>query len=129
VLKPKAVHTSPKLPTASHSPLPRRVLTLSPGAVAAHQGSIDAAAEFAAWMLWFFVADRTRLLPYGAKSYSRDIFLVCFAALVAVAFGTGVRKEQRTMSLSRQQTEEWKGWMQVRLHGHAGVYARCLYCR
>lgn len=64
-------------------------------------------------MIWFFVADRTLLLKAGVKSYSRDVFITAFAAIIAIAFGSSLKQEKRIMTLSRQQTEEWKGWMQV----------------
>eukprot|EP00892_Ulva_mutabilis_P008402 jgi/Ulvmu1/5934/UM026_0056.1 len=90
-----------------------RVLSLNGTAVRYHHDTISALAEFSAWMIWFFLSDRTRLLEAGVKSYSRDVFLTAFATIIAIAFGSSVRPEKRMMILSRQQTEEWKGWMQV----------------
>ena len=69
-------------------------------------------------LLWFYVADRTSLLPYGAKSYSRDVLGFIFLALTLVAFFTSVKPCRVAVLLNRQQTEEWKGWMQVRLLHH-----------
>ena len=66
-------------------------------------------------MLWIFLADRTSVFGTGTKDYNRDLFLAVLATFILVAFGSGVRTEKRVMTLSRQQTEEWKGWMQVRL--------------
>ena len=65
-------------------------------------------------MVWYYISDRTTLLPFGAKSYSRDIFATVYAVIVIAAFAGSMRKEKRVMTLSRQQTEEWKGWMQAR---------------
>ena len=64
-------------------------------------------------LLWFYVADRTSLLPYGTKSYSRDVLGFIFLALTLVAFFTSLRPCRVAVLLNRQQTEEWKGWMQV----------------
>lgn len=69
-------------------------------------------AEFSMWMILFLISDRTQILRSGEKSYSRDVFLTAFAAVIAVSFGS-FREEKRAMTLSRHQTEEWKGWMQV----------------
>lgn len=63
--------------------------------------------------MWFYVADRTSLLPYGAKSYSRDVLGFIFLALTLVAFFTSLKPCRVAVLLNRQQTEEWKGWMQV----------------
>lgn len=95
-----------------------RVLTCDTEAVLANKEVLDAAAEFSAWMLWIFLADRTSVLGTGTKDYSRDLFLAVLATTILVAFGSGVRTEKRVMTLSRQQTEEWKGWMQVRFLFH-----------
>ena len=59
------------------------------------------------------MADRTSLLPYGAKSYSRDVLGFIFLALTLVAFFTSLKPCRVAVLLNRQQTEEWKGWMQV----------------
>ena len=93
--------------------VPRRVVKLDEAALIQHSDTLDAAAEFCAWMLWYYISDRTTLLPYAAKSYSRDIVATVYAVMVLVAFAGSMRKEKRVMTLSRQQTEEWKGWMQV----------------
>jgi N-acetylneuraminate 9-O-acetyltransferase len=91
------------------------VLRHEKAALLEHAGTIDAVAEFCAWMLWYYISDRTTLLPYAAKSYSRDIVATVYAVMVLTAFGASMRTEKRVMTLSQQQTEEWKGWMQARL--------------
>ena len=91
------------------------MLSCDADAVLAHKDTLEAAAEFSAWMLWIFLADRTSVFGTGTKDYNRDLFLAVLATFILVAFGSGVRTEKRVMTLSRQQTEEWKGWMQVRL--------------
>ena len=64
-------------------------------------------------MAWFFLCDRTDLLPAAAKRYDRDLFLFIFLALAAVALGTSLQPVRAPLLLNRPQTEEWKGWMQV----------------
>ena len=91
-----------------------RVLRLEPGLLAEHHVTISAVAEFCAWMLWFYVCDRTSWLPFEAKSYSRDTVAAIFAALVIAAFAGSIKVDATSSPLSRHQTEEWKGWMQVR---------------
>lgn len=90
-----------------------RVLQLHNAALLEHVGTLNAVAEFSAWMLWYYITDRTTFFPFAAKSYSRDIFGTSFAVLVVAAFAGSIRSDQKVMTLSRHQTEEWKGWMQV----------------
>jgi len=52
--------------------------------------------------------------PKTHKQYSRDIFVFLFALLVIVAFVYTIRKTPEKL-VNRDQTEEWKGWMQVSL--------------
>lgn len=47
------------------------------------------------------------------KSYSRDLFLFLFFALAAYGWCISLQKSKTTGPLNREQTEEWKGWMQV----------------
>lgn len=64
-------------------------------------------------MVWFFLCDRTDLLPASEKHYDRDLFLFIFLALTCVAFGASLQPVRTPLLLNRPQTEEWKGWMQV----------------
>ena len=64
-------------------------------------------------MAWFFLCDRTDLLPASGKHYDRDTFLFLFLALTAVALGASLQPVRAPLLLNRPQTEEWKGWMQV----------------
>ena len=52
--------------------------------------------------------------PKTNKQYSRDIFVFLFALLVIVAAVYTTRKTPEKL-VNRDQTEEWKGWMQVQL--------------
>ncbi len=49
-----------------------------------------------------------------AQAYSRDVLAFVFAALTLVAAWTSTTKARAVVLLNRQQTEEWKGWMQAR---------------
>lgn len=50
--------------------------------------------------------------PKTDKQYSRDMFVFLSALLVFVAVVFTVKKTPEKL-LNRDQTEEWKGWMQV----------------
>ena len=52
------------------------------------------------------------LRPKTKKQYSRDMFVFLSALLVIVAVVYTVRKTPEKL-INRDQTEEWKGWMQV----------------
>ena len=64
-------------------------------------------------LLWFYLVDRSAVFPYGTKSYSRDVLGFIFLGLTLVAFFTSLKQCRAPVLLNRQQTEEWKGWMQV----------------
>ena len=64
-------------------------------------------------MLWFYVADRTPALAAGPKEYIRDVFLFIFLVLTLVAGSYSMKQGRAPVLINRQQTEEWKGWMQV----------------
>merc|ERR1711988_1894009 len=70
--------------------------------------------EFGAHLVYFFVCDRTTLLfAHGKKSYSRDLFWFLYGILVIYSFAHSLGKNKASALLNREQTEEWKGWMQV----------------
>jgi hypothetical protein len=52
------------------------------------------------------------------QSYSRDLFMFIYLLICLAASLTSLRKHTTTSTsvdyLNRHQTEEWKGWMQVR---------------
>lgn len=68
--------------------------------------------EFTLIMLMFYVSDYKKLLPAGERIYARDtfLFLIFLLFLVAASFTT---RSTPDIILNRDQTEEWKGWMQV----------------
>ena len=69
--------------------------------------------ELGTIMLWYYVADRTEVFPRNPKSYSRDVLGFIFLALTLMAGWTSLKPCRTPMLLNRQQTEEWKGWMQA----------------
>ncbi|URE28197.1 CAS1 domain-containing protein [Musa troglodytarum] len=82
---------------------------------------LRAISEFGAYLLYFYVCDRTNLFGESNKNYSRDLFLFLYFLLIVVASMTSFKVHQdkspfsgkSIMYLNRHQTEEWKGWMQV----------------
>ena len=63
-------------------------------------------------MYYFYICDYVHLLPKANRTYSRDLFILFVILLFGVSGGlTG--RECNGKLLNREQTEEWKGWMQV----------------
>jgi hypothetical protein len=58
-----------------------------------------------------YVAEHTPLLARIDKTYSGDFFLFGAGLLLVAALAT-VRKSRGSEVLNRDQSEEWKGWMQ-----------------
>ena len=63
-------------------------------------------------MYFFYICDYVHLFPKANRTYSRDLFVVLMLLLFIVAAGLTC-KENNSKLLNRDQTEEWKGWMQV----------------
>lgn len=83
-------------------------------AIQKERATLKAMAEFGALLLWYFICDRTPLVPNAEKAYSRDLLAFIFLVLTCVAFGPSSLQPLKSPSLlNRPQTEEWKGWMQV----------------
>lgn len=91
-----------------------RCMLLDFDAIRANHTTLKAMAEFGSLMIWYFVCDRTPLIGEGEKEYNRDLFAFLFLILTCVAFGSSLQSIKVPVLLNRQQTEEWKGWMQVR---------------
>lgn len=87
------------------------------GVGASHLPALRAAAEFALIMGYVYLCDRTTLVPKGPKTVSRTMFWGLNGAVLLVAVATtraaGSGGETVTKPLQRDQTEEWKGWMQL----------------
>jgi hypothetical protein len=63
-------------------------------------------------MFYMYLLDDQQVLEMHTKFYNRDLFLfICLMILVAA--GVTLKPTSRPTILSRDQTEEWKGWMQI----------------
>ena len=60
---------------------------------------------------------------FWLQAYSRDVLSFIFLVLTAVNLWKAPRKYKAADLLNRQQTDEWKGWMQAR---HIGSQCLCL---
>ncbi|XP_013418784.1 protein REDUCED WALL ACETYLATION 2 [Lingula anatina] len=67
---------------------------------------------FGAIMMYFYLCDYRKVFPATERVYVRDtfLFLVFLLFLVASAFTVTPTADKL---INRDQTEEWKGWMQV----------------
>ena len=63
-------------------------------------------------MFFYYLCDDEHYFPATERTYSRDLFWFLVLLLFAVAVGL-TRKGTTDKILNREQTEEWKGWMQV----------------
>ncbi|GMI82256.1 REDUCED WALL ACETYLATION 3 [Hibiscus trionum] len=98
-----------------------RFLTMEDSFLLEHRATLRAMSEFGAILVYFYISDRTNLLGESTKKYNRDLFLFLYALLIIVSAMTSLRKHtdksafsgKSMQYLSRHQTEEWKGWMQV----------------
>ena len=82
---------------------------------------------FAMAILLCYYADRTHLFAKGEKNWSYEDFLLFMAPCLVIACASirksgcknmkleslGLKSTKTAPFLSRDQTEEWKGWMQV----------------
>jgi hypothetical protein len=62
-------------------------------------------------MLFTFICERHWYLEHSGKNYSRDTFCFILFLFFLYAFYT-IKPIKDTSILGREQTEEWKGWMQ-----------------
>jgi hypothetical protein len=122
-----SIELSPALSTdedndddASDAPL-EPTPTCSTAVSASALVTLRACAELAAIMIVMYVCDRTSLVGRGPKHQSRTEFWVVFLLCCALSL-LGLRKTHDAeragdgaslKPLQREQTEEWKGWMQV----------------
>eukprot|EP00754_Rhynchopus_humris_P008897 Rhum_TRINITY_DN13870_c0_g1::Rhum_TRINITY_DN13870_c0_g1_i2::g.65222::m.65222 len=90
------------------------MVRMHPPALVAHRLELRDAAEFGAHLCFYFFCDRTSVMPPpGEKHYSRDLFWFIYAILIAYNVAHYVEKTHAANYLNRDQTEEWKGWMQI----------------
>ena len=73
---------------------------------------LSSVAVFGSIMFFYFLCDDAHYFPASERTYSRDLFFFLTLLLFGVAAGF-TRKETADKILNREQTEEWKGWMQV----------------
>ena len=90
-----------------------KLVALNPDALARNRENLRCAVEMGTIVLWFYIADRTPAIAAGPKEYIRDVFLFIFLILTIVASGYSMKQARAPTLINRQQTEEWKGWMQV----------------
>ncbi len=67
--------------------------------------------------------------PWRAQHYSRDVLSFIFLVLTAVNLWKALRAYSKGPDLlNRQQTDEWKGWMQVRPIHSPPLVSPCPSC-
>eukprot|EP00040_Diaphanoeca_grandis_P022023 m.117824 g.117824 ORF g.117824 m.117824 type:complete len:501 (+) comp28608_c0_seq1:94-1596(+) len=71
-----------------------------------------AGVKWGAIMLWMWLLDDRQILPIHSKYYNRDLFLFILAGIFLAA-GLTLTKTKRPGVFSRDQSEEFKGWMQI----------------
>ncbi|XP_077997827.1 N-acetylneuraminate (7)9-O-acetyltransferase-like [Glandiceps talaboti] len=68
--------------------------------------------KFGLIMIYFYICDRSGFIPREQKLYTHLRFFLplCYVTLLGLFFNA---KTSQTVVLNRDQTEEWKGWMQL----------------
>lgn len=61
----------------------------------------------------FYFTDRSGLVSESGKKYDRDLFFSIFLTLSFYGLYCTLKQSKVSSPLNREQTEEWKGWMQV----------------
>ena len=65
-------------------------------------------------MLYYFFCDYLHYFAKADRTYNRDLFLfLCLLLAVVAIYFTSHESENPGKLLNREQTEEWKGWMQI----------------
>ncbi len=68
--------------------------------------------EFGAILLYSWLCENAPVFEHGKKWHSRDFFWFVTFVYLAIGATTMKANPQNTKLLNREQTEEWKGWMQ-----------------
>eukprot|EP01060_Flectonema_neradi_P013890 TRINITY_DN20613_c0_g2_i1.p1 TRINITY_DN20613_c0_g2~~TRINITY_DN20613_c0_g2_i1.p1 ORF type:complete len:535 (+),score=72.64 TRINITY_DN20613_c0_g2_i1:51-1607(+) len=90
------------------------VALLKHDALIESRDALKSMAEFGAHLIFYYACDRGYMFPDpSTKSYSRDVFWFIYFILIAYTVATSLTKSKASNYLNRDQTEEWKGWMQV----------------
>ncbi|XP_074628505.1 N-acetylneuraminate (7)9-O-acetyltransferase-like [Acropora palmata] len=63
-------------------------------------------------IFYFYLCDRTNLFFKEQKAYSHVVFVLVLVIILLLGVRTWVPAQQ-TILLNRDQTDEWKGWMQL----------------
>jgi hypothetical protein len=67
---------------------------------------------FGTAILYLFLADRTSVFLKEQKQYNVWTFTVLVLVSLAIGLATTVKRDKDMGFLNREQTDEWKGWMQ-----------------
>ncbi|KAJ9119947.1 hypothetical protein QFC24_005430 [Naganishia onofrii] len=62
---------------------------------------------------YLFIADRTTVFLKEQKSFNPWVFAVLMIAFLVIGCATTVKRDKDMGFLNREQTDEWKGWMQI----------------
>ncbi|GJZ14084.1 reduced wall acetylation 4-like protein [Tanacetum coccineum] len=100
-----------------------RFVTMEESFLLENRATLRAMSEFGGILFYFYLCDRTSLIPESGKNYNRDLFMFLYALLIIVSAMTSLKKHsdksaltgKSILYLNRHQTEEWKGWMQARV--------------
>ena len=120
--KPEGARTPPRSPRSPHMTQQSsgfvqehffKLIALDHETLHRNRENLRHVVEMGTIVLWLYVADRTTLISAGPKEYIRDVFLFIFLVLTIVASSYSTSEGRVARLINRQQTEEWKGWMQV----------------
>eukprot|EP01061_Rhynchopus_euleeides_P000601 TRINITY_DN1042_c0_g4_i1.p1 TRINITY_DN1042_c0_g4~~TRINITY_DN1042_c0_g4_i1.p1 ORF type:complete len:525 (+),score=162.49 TRINITY_DN1042_c0_g4_i1:144-1718(+) len=90
------------------------ILSLNETTLLENRTTLRDMVEFGMHLLFYFFCDRLKYLPEpSGKNYSRDFFWFVYGILVVYNFAHHIVKCNSVVYLNREQTEEWKGWMQI----------------
>lgn len=71
-----------------------------------------ALATFGVAIAYMFIADRTTVFLKEQKAYSPWTFAIMMIGWLVIGCLTTVKRDKDMGFLNREQTDEWKGWMQ-----------------
>ena len=77
---------------------------------------LDLTCRLGGILVLFYICDKTTLIPRAEKVYDRSHFIFLLVLFLLAGLASLRRCEGAKASdeiLGREQTEEWKGWMQV----------------
>eukprot|EP00118_Oscarella_pearsei_P014946 m.131172 g.131172 ORF g.131172 m.131172 type:complete len:778 (+) comp38040_c0_seq18:156-2489(+) len=68
--------------------------------------------KFGFILAYFFICDRTPIFMKEAKEYNSGLFFACLVVFFLIGICTA-KEASKGDYLNRDQTDEWKGWMQL----------------